>query len=337
MKNYLATKIALTGATGFVGSHLLPHLLENGAEVTCIVRKSSNKTKLPSQVKIVEADLLTGDGLASALQGQTIFVHLAALLFGLRFSDYLEANVQAAQSICKTLQDLGDLAPKKVLLVSSQAASGPSKADLPTKDDCNSAPVSGYGWSKLLAERTFQSLYQGQLAILRPSIIYGSGDRGLLPLFQGIKKGFAVSPGFGRSFPVSIVHAEDMAQAILLALSPKASGIYHVCDDQKYTMDQFCQAIGQALGRPKTHVFHIPLPIMFFSALLAQSAANVASFVTKKYCSANWNLDKYREAKQAGWLCSSQRLKDELGFSPKFSLDQGMVESVAGYQKLGWL
>ena len=337
MNNYLATKIALTGATGFVGSHLVPHLLENGAEVTCIVRKNSDRSRLPQGVRIVEANLLTGEGLSSALSSQTMFIHVAALLFGLSFTDYLEANVQAAQSICRTLNALQDVGPKKVVLISSQAASGPSKIDEPTQDDCNPAPVSAYGWSKLLSERTFQSLYHGELAILRPSIIYGSGDRGLLPLFQGVKLGFAVSPGFNRAFPVSIVHGEDMAQAILLALSPNAHGIYHVSDGQNYTMDQFCQAIGTALGRKQTHVFHIPLPIMFCSALLAQSAANLASFMTKKHHSANWNLDKFREAKQAAWLCTPRRLQDELGFSPKFSLTLGMSESVAGYQKLGWL
>ena len=337
MDNYLATKIALTGATGFVGSHLLPHLLANGAEVTCIVRKSSDCSRLPKEVNIVRADLLTGEGLEEALTDQTIFIHLAALLFGLNFTNYLEANVQAAQSLCQALNKLSSRAPQKIVLVSSQAASGPANSFSPEKDAYTSAPVSAYGWSKLLAERTFQSLYHGQLAILRPSIIYGSGDRGLLPLFQGIKHGFAVSPGFGRSFPVAIVHAEDMVQAILLAASPLAQGIYHVSDGQAYTMDEFCQAIGHALGKMNTHVFHIPLTIMFCSACLAQAYANLATFVTKKQHKANWNLDKYREAKQVGWLCAPTRLQKDLGFSPKYSLEQGMHESILGYQKLGWL
>ena len=337
MNSYLPPRIAVTGATGFLGSHLIPQLLKNKVDVTCLVRSSSDTSKLPKEVKIATVDLASGAGLEEALRGQTAFIHMAALLFGLRWQDYLQANTCAAQNICKALKNLNVDGPQKILLVSSQAASGPSKGCTPLLDDCKPAPVSAYGWSKLLVERNFQSANFKNLVILRPSIIYGSGDRGLLPLFQGIKHGLAVSPGFKRDFPVSIVHAYDMSQAILLGLRPEAHGIYHVSDGLTYTMEQFCQKIGQALGQKHTHVFKIPLPIMHLTAFLSTQSFCLLNLFRTERRAPNWNLDKYLEAKQAGWVLRPVRMQQELGYEPKYSLELGAQESIKGYQELGWL
>ena len=332
-------KIAITGGTGFVGGHPLPKLLDLKAQVTCLVRATSNLSRLPKNVKSVVCDLTTGEGLQEALTGQDVLIHMAALLFGFGFRHYLSSNNQAAQQIAKALDDLGSLAPKKLILLSSLAAAGPSASPQGLGENALPSPVSAYGFSKLLVERTLKSSFHGQLVILRPGIIYGSGDRGLLPMFQGVKHGFAVSPGSMREFPVSCIHASDMATAIILALQEKAFGIYHVSDGKRYTMTEFCKSMGQALGRPNTKVWHLPLPIMAFSAACSSLAGNILKFITQNPLmrAPNWNFDKYREAKASGWVCDNSRLKNELGFCPKFSLQAGLEESVKGYRQRGWL
>ena len=337
MQMLTGKRIVLTGGTGFVGGHLLPKLVQAEADVHCIVRSSSDTSRLPPEVKTHVCDLASGAGLKEALDHCDVFIHMAALLFGSGFQAYLENNGTSAQRLCQALAEIAH-PPKRVILLSSMAASGPDASEQGASDGCLPRPVSAYGWSKLFVERTFQAHFQGELIILRPGIIYGSGDRGLLPVFQGAKHGFAVSPGFGRSFPVSCIHAQDMADALICALQAQAHGIYHVSDGQRYSMDSFCQAICQALGR-KAHIFHIPLPIMAVTAACATFWARLRACLSrdKSAKAPNWNLDKYREAREAGWVCDSSRLSRDTDFHARLSLAQGMEESVEGYRKRGWL
>lgn len=337
MQMLAGKRLVLTGATGFVGGHLVPKLVQAGAEVSCIVRSSSDTSRLPASVNIFVCDLTTGAGLKEALNDQDIFIHMAALLFGTGFQAYLEQNGVSAQRLCEALASVAN-PPQKVVLLSSMAASGPDASAQGAQDTCLPMPVSAYGWSKLLVERTFMAHYHGELVILRPGIIYGSGDKGLLPVFQGAKHGFAVSPGYGRSFPVSCIHGDDMAQALICATSPRAQGIYHVSDGNRHTMESFCQAMSQALGK-KAAIFHIPLPVMAISAFFASLWGQLCACVSPKKTvrAPNWNLDKYREAREAGWVCDCSRLMQDTGFSPKITLSEGMRESVEGYRQRGWL
>jgi len=350
-------KVLLTGGTGFVGRHLLPQLLEAGAHVTCLTRAASRTGHLPTGVETAQADLTTGQGLQEALQGKDVVIHMAALLFGLGWQDYLRANVLAARSmadaVTRLLED-GKLGKDfRFVQVSSLAATGPSGLAPGVNDATPVAPVSAYGWSKMLTEQVLGRALGQMLVTLRPPIIYGSGDKGLLPVFQGVKRAnVAVSPGAGREFPVSVLHADDMAQAVLCACRPEAMGVYHLSDGEVYTMSGFCQAMGAALHKPlgesargkrKVRVIRMPLPIMACTAGLSTAFAVVADSVARRFLGHGlrrapaWNLDKYREARQAGWLCDNSRICRELGFAPRVNLEDGMTEAVDGYRREGWL
>ncbi|WP_298031243.1 NAD(P)-dependent oxidoreductase [uncultured Desulfovibrio sp.] len=343
-------RVLVTGGTGFVGRHLLPRLLENGARVTCLTRAASRTEHLPGDVAVARADLGTGHGLAAALAGQDMIIHMAALLFGLGWQDYLRANAMAARVIVNTLAEVdaagqgsGQGGPARFVLVSSLAASGPSNCPPGVADDVLPAPVSAYGWSKLLVEQILGRALGDRLVTLRPPIIYGSGDRGLLPVFKGAARGFAVSSGAFREFPVSAVHARDMAQAVLLCCGAAARGVYHVNDGGLYDMSRFCRIMGEALGRGKLRVLHLPLPLMAVTAGLASCGGMLWARLAREFTgrapvrAPNWNLDKYREARQTGWLCDASRIRRELGYEPRVSLAEGMAEAVEGYRREGWL
>lgn len=330
-------RVFVTGGTGFLGRHLLPRLLKAGARVTCLVRQQSAHKDLPAGVERVEGDCLSGAGLEAAIADADIVAHMAGLLFGRGWRQYMEANCRASQNIAAALQSTKSDA--HVVFVSSLAAAGPSADGV--REDAPSSPVSAYGWSKYMCEQIFRAAWENNLAILRPPIIYGSGDRGLLPLFKSAKRGIAVSPGAGRKFPISIIHAADAAAAIALAASRKANGIFHLNDGASHDMDSFSQAMGKALGRKKTRVLHIPLPVMAASAAISEAASGMAAkiggIVGLKISPAHWNMDKYREARQAGWVADASRAGRELGFEPQMNLENGMAEAVAGYRDLGWL
>lgn len=357
-------RVLLTGGTGFVGRHLLPQLLEAGAHVTCLTRSSSHTAHLPQGVAVARADLASGRGLVEALEGQDMVIHMAALLFGLGWQDYLRANARAARSLADAVAQADRAARnarddkggkggiRRFVLVSSLAATGPCGTAPGVEDDAPPAPVSAYGWSKMLTEQILGRALGDRLVTLRPPIIYGSGDKGLLPVFKGVMSGLAVSPGAGREFPVSAIHARDMGQAVICACRPEATGVYHLSDGHAHTMSDFCRVMGgavdAALGRKtrRVRIIRMPLPVMALTAGLSSAVGIVADallarlparFGGRLRRAPNWNMDKYREARQAGWLCNGSRIRRELGFTPCMSLEAGMKEAVEGYRREGWL
>jgi len=346
-------RVLLTGGTGFVGRHLLPLLLEAGADATCLVRASSDTSRLPRDVAVVQADLATGQGLDAALAGRDVIIHLAALLFGFRRQDYMRANAMTARCLARVLTRLRDAGRIgrgcRFVLVSSLAATGPCADGAGVADDAMPMPVSAYGWSKLLVEEILGRALGEHLVTIRPPIIYGSGDRGLLPMFRGVRLGLAFSPGWGRAFPVSAVHADDMARAVLCACHPDAHGVYHLNDGQIHTMDEFCHAMGgavdRALGRKprRMRVIRMPLPVLTVTAALSSAFGVAADALCRRLTghglrrAPQWNSDKCREARQPGWLCDGSRIRRELGFAAQINLEEGMLEAARGYVSEGWL
>ncbi len=324
--------ILITGATGFVGQHLLSVLSQGKAQISCLVRASSKRTALPSSVQIYEADLHSGQGLDAALANKDIVIHLASLLFGLGWQDYLQANVLATETLGAALARHENI--ERVIFVSSLAASGPSHIAPGVTDTDGARPVSAYGWSKYMSEQVLHKYCKDKLVILRPPIIYGSKDKGLLPYFKAAQKGLVITPGFKREFPVSALHATDMANAIIHTLLPPAKGIYHCNDGMEHSMQSIGLSIAKGLGR-EVKCYGIPLPIMGISAGILSLGAKLLKPLGLRPPS--WNWDKYLEARASGWLCSGIRIREELGFVPKISLEQGIQEAIDGYKADGWL
>ncbi len=343
---YLYNKrILLTGGTGFLGQHILKALeeciKEHGTQVTCLVRQSSKRDVLPSSVIIKEANLGTGEGLDEALEGQDMVIHAAALLSGVFWQDYFK-NVRAASLLG---QAIARHKIERVVLISSLAASGPmapfssNYSAQAVRDDVLPSPISAYGWSKYLSEEALGRHCGDALVILRPPIIYGSGDKGLLPYFKSAAMGLVVSPGMWREFPVSLIHGSDMANAVLCALKPEAKGVYH-CNDgenafnEHYTMKGLGLLMAEIMGK-KAFCVKMPHCILALTAACSTGMGAVLSLFGKRMPS--WTFDKYRESRVSGWMCNGQRFQEELGFEPKMSLQDGLQETYTDYKNRGWL
>lgn len=338
MLSHLAGQsILVTGGTGFLGRHLLSELQNTGANIFALCRSRTAAQKLPAGVTPVAGDCADLASIKQAVQAKDYVIHLAALLFGSTWQDYLAANGLAAQNLGQAIASESQC--HRIVFVSSLAAAGPC-GQLPGRAETSPvAPVSAYGWSKYLAEKILGSFAGQRLVVLRPPIIYGSGDKGLLPLFRSCAKGIGLAP---KNFPVSIIHASDCARAIHLACDPKASGVYHLSDGKAYDMSTICKAMGKAQGKDKVLTFAPPRAIMAASAALGGMAHRAANSVCRwlnlpGLRAPSWNWDKYRESAQAGWLANGGKIVAELGFAPQMTLETGMAEAVAGYRKEGWL
>lgn len=327
MLNLAGKKVFVTGATGFLGRHLTPKLLDAGAEVTALVRSSGRN--LPPRVNVVQGDCAA----LPTIGEQDIVIHLAGLLFGADWQSYFRANFAFAKNIAAATGN------GRAIFVSSLAAAGPCGTPPGKKETDRPEPVSAYGWSKLLAEQALAAALGERLTILRPPIIYGSGDRALLPLFKSCAAGFGVSPG---KFPLSLIHADDAARAILLAAAGPASGIYHLSDGEIYDMDIICAAMAKAQGKKKPFVIRPPLALMGLAASFSGAGFALQNSLRKLAGLSGakppvWNRDKYLEARQDGWLANGSRIAVELGFRSALNLESGMAEAVAGYRAGGWL
>ncbi len=335
-------KIILTGATGFVGRYFLktlePFIKQYNIKISCVVRASSKRGLLPNFVNIYEADLHTGSGLSLALKGQDVVIHLAATLFGSSWKDYF-SNVHIAKVLGQAISEESNI--HKVLYVSSLAATGPSGANFIVDDNTIPNPISAYGWSKYLAEEVLFKYCQKSLVVLRPPMIYGEGDTGFLPFFQAVNKRIIVSPGFGRNFPVSIMHVHDVVLAMLCTLQEKSYGVYHCNDgyiprifDKSHTMQGIGEIIASILQK-RAICIKMPLWIMGITAVISTLWGRY--FLGSNKRKPSWNVDKYRESRAYGFVCDGQRIQDELGFKPQILLRDGLKQTIEDYKQRGWL
>ena len=127
-----------------------------------------------------------------------------------------------------------------------------------------------------------------------------------------------------------------MGRAIVCCCRPEAHGVYHVNDGGCYAMADFYRAMARAMGK-KACILRLPLCFLGLTALLSTLGGSLLAALGRKGRAPNWNLDKSREARQSGWTCDASRLREELGYAPALTLDQGMQEAVEGYRREGLL
>ncbi len=347
-------KVLVTGATGFIGQHLVRMLLERGDEVACLRRKSSNVDHYNSlDVRLVEGDVTAPDTLPPAVAGTEEVYHLAGLVSALRREDFFRVNEQGTRNLMAACAATGT--PPVVVLVSSLAAGGPQVGAEIRKEDDRPAPVSNYGRSKRAAEIAAAELAERvPLTIVRPPMVFGGGDRAMLQIFRPIARlGVHLVPGY-RASRFSLIHVEDLCQGMLLAArlgqrvapstaengtdaskSPQAKtsfrGYYYLAHDEQPTYAELGKLIGQALGRRRT--LCLPTAI-WFMRLVALTNEGIGRLRTRPPA---LNLDKAREAAAGSWTCSPERARRELGWSCGADLTTRLTQTVNWYREQGWL
>lgn len=331
----------VTGATGFVGTNLVEHLLQKGWKVRCLVRPSSDTSLLKQfDTELVTASLDTGESLAEATASVDHVFHVAGKTNALRVKEFEETNVKGVERLIEACA--GQTSPPTFLLVSSLAAGGPGTFERPRSETDPDEPVSEYGRSKLAGEQVVARFASElPISIIRPPIIFGPGDRAGLSLYNSIRMlRVHPRPGF-RQFPVSLVHVSDLCQAMSRIAErgrrvtstgqvDRKAGTYHVAAERALSYADFGKLAGAAAG---WSTLVLPLPPAAFWA--AGAIGELVGRARRRACLLNF--DKIREALSKGWVSNDQKIREELGYEQAATLEKRFAETVAWYREQGWL
>jgi dihydroflavonol-4-reductase len=324
--------LLVTGANGFIGSHLTETLLAQGYRVRCMVRRTSDLTFIRSlPVELAYGDVQDRHSLLQACQGIDAVCHCAALTRALDEATFFRVNAHGTEALAQAaLQSAPGL--KRFLFVSSQAAAGPSESVDDRVDESRPArPVTWYGKSKIAAEQALLGMAAAlPVTIIRPSAVYGPRDRDFHAYFRLVKLGLSLQVGRGEKW-LSLIYVHDLVDLLLLAIeSPDAVGqVYFGCG-QAHSRGELAQAIARAMHK-RTLRLSLPEAILDPIAL----AATLQGRLTGK--PALLNDQRVVDMRQRYFLCSGQKARQELGFAPQRDLEQGCRETAAWYVQHGWL
>lgn len=325
-------KVFLTGATGFVGSHLAELLLGKGHQVRALLRTTSNLRWIADlNLEPFYAKLDDANDLVRGLQDVDVVIHGAALTKALKNEDYYRVNFEGTKNLIDVIIER-KLPVKRFVLISSQAAAGPSQSMEPVTEDDPPRPVSEYGKSKLLAENYLkEKADQLEYTIVRPSAVYGPRDTDVLQFFQSVKRGI-IPKWQNREKYVSFVYVKDLVEGISLAAEhPKAKNqTYFVADPRPYTWDELARITLEFFN---AKAIHVPIPISAVKVIAGLS--EFWSKVTKK--PSIINRQKVAELIPDFWICSPQKIKNELGFETSTDIETGVKQTLEWYVEQGWL
>lgn len=328
----MSGKVLITGASGFLGYHIVYAAIENGLKVFAAVRKHSNiehLKDLPVQYLFLNYD--DEKDMVRLLEENEIgyIIHAAGVTKAIRQEVYNEINATYTINLARAAEKLGaDF--KKMVFISSLAAVGPlTEGDSKITERTPPNPVTAYGRSKLLAEKRLAEITIPTV-ILRPTAVYGPRDKDIFIMVKTVNKGF--DPYIGKTLQqLSFVHAQDVADIAVKSLFNKdASGIYNITDGNSYNRYQFSDIVKVLLKR-KALRFHIPMPLVRVLAYFLETANGLL----KK--PAVINREKLHELAAKNWICDISKAKKELAFAPKFDLQTGLANSIEWYTKNKWI
>ena len=321
-------RVLVTGASGFIGSHLAEALLKRGYEVWALVRRGSRRRWLPEGVKVWEGSLNEVPSLPPDLHH---LFHLAGLTRARRPREFFIVNAEGTRRLLLVLKEGGGIGGRFIYL-SSLAAAGPCRPDLPRREDDPPQPVSPYGRSKLEGERhvlEFKDAFS--VTILRPSAVYGPRDDYMWEYFRTVAKGVFPVLG-GKERWISLCYVGDLVEAIILAAEvPHPSGeIFFISDGQRYPLHFVTDMVASLLGR-RVRRIRVPEVVARIVAWASEGWGRLRGRAVP------FNRNKCMEALQEAWLCDIGKAREILKFSPRYPLKEGLRITLQWYKREGWL
>lgn len=322
----------LTGATGFIGSHVAERLVSEGRRLRCLVRPGRRLPPWldPTRCEIIEASLLDREAVRSAIRGVRTVIHIAGVTKAKRPSEYARGNVESTRNLLDAAGQLPDL--DRFSFISSLTVAGPSPDGHLLDESEPERPLTAYGRSKLEAERLVTAAASRMpISVIRPPAVYGPRDRDTLEMFRWVRYGISPAIG-GPDKSLSLIHVHDLADAIrAAAYDPRAVGrVYYAADPAPHPFSELMSIIARVVGRRPVRV-HFPRWLLFTVA----GAVEAISFFGPK--PAVLSIDKARDMSQDHWVCSPRRISEELGIRSSTPLEQGLRDTYAWYRQNSWL
>jgi nucleoside-diphosphate-sugar epimerase len=318
----------VTGATGFVGSHLAEVLLRRGDEVTVLVRSPGKAAALaPLGVRMVAGDLHDHAALDRAAEGQDVVYHVAGVVAARSEADFMAANRDGTRNLVEAAERAGS---PRFVMVSSMAAAGPAEKGRVLTGDEPAHPVTAYGRSKLAGE---QVVTEARLAwsILRPPMVYGPRDQEVLKVFRLVRLGLGPVMGDGTQ-ELTAVHVADLADA-LVAVGGSVAAVrrtYYPCHPEIFTGAEMVRAVGRVMGKAPA-VIRVPALIGRGVLMVTGVAARLAGRTTIL------TADKANEFFQPAWTGDPAPLTRDTGWRAMRDLKTGLEETYQWYRTIGWL
>ncbi len=322
----------LTGATGFIGSHVAERLVNEGRRLRCLVRPGRQLPPWldPARCEIIEASLLDRDAVHAAVRGVRTVIHIAGVTKAKRSVEYLRGNVESTRNLLEAAETIADL--DRFAYISSLTVAGPSPDGHLLDESEPERPLTAYGRSKLEAERLVTAAAaRVPISVIRPPAVYGPRDRDTLEMFRWVRYGISPVIG-GTEKSLSLIHVHDLADAIrAVAFDPRAVGrVYYAANPVPHPFAELMSIIGRIVARRPVSI-RFPRPLLFAVAGVVEAI----SLIGPK--PAVLSIDKARDMSQDHWVCSSRRIEEELGVRATTPLEQGLRDTYAWYLRYGWL
>lgn len=329
-------KLLITGASGFVGYHLVRVAKEAGLEVHAAVRRSSRVEDIAAFVdKFVYPDFSDVDSLAGLFSEESYdyVIHAAAMTKAKREEDMLQVNVGYTMNIVKAAFS-APVPPKKVHFVSSLAAIGPIGYEEAARidEDTDYQPVTVYGRSKMMAERLLKTEFANKpIRIFRPTAVYGPNEKDIFILFKTLNRGLDTYIG-RRPQRLSFVYVVDLARVLVDSLRIDADGLqsYNITDGRVYGRYEMAN-IFKKITNKRLWRIHVPHLVVKQAAQMSQWLYRSSPKIPVIY------PERLNELTAENWGCDISKAKVELGFAPQYDLEAGLAESLAWYKTQGWL
>lgn len=332
----LAQKVALervlvTGASGFLGARICAELLDKGYKVSAFIRKTSNLFRLEGlNVDLKFGSLFDEQSMKDALLDADYVIHCAGLIMANSREEFFRVNLEGTRNLLETTLKTKP-AIKRFIYVSSQAAGACSDGKEPVKETTHAKPLTFYGESKLAGEiETLKFRNRYPVSVIRPPAIYGPSDKPTLNFFRFAKWG--VIPVFTKEETyISMCHVEDVARAATLMMEDeRAKGeVFYVSDGDVYSWLELWKTMCAAAGK-KGKVIKIPRGLFFGVANIVEWFAKLINKPTMLNYHKATDLTK-------SWALDISKIKDRLGFNPKYKLEEGARNTLAWYRENRWL
>ncbi len=311
-------EILVTGATGFIGRHLVGALSKTYS-VRCLVRKSSDITPLKDlNVDIVYGDLLSKDSLGPALDGIDLVYHLGGEVYSRKKSDYYKGNVSATQNLLEACKQKGT---KRIVFLSSTGVYKPSTTKTLVAEEFECGPTSVYGETKLEAEKLIKA-YDIPWVIVRASLIYGPYQKSMLNQFlcHAVKKGKVYLLGNGENLR-SLCFIDDLIEGLILLVDkPELSRkTYILSDKSAHTYNEVIE-IASTVIQKQLSVVRLPI-------FLGDLAIKVNSLLGNLFGLCLEELYAIHKT-QLHEAYDITKAKEEIGYNPKIALETGIKRTM---------